>query len=172
MNEVDGFAELLEKYVEMRAMRLASAAGDPVDPRPRMRALAARHPGALREIDELPMDEIEERIAVLEAGEQPSWAVTLIAYHGWMRVALGIKRAHRPATDPGSVREWLVARYRPRPGEPPLEALDEETIIAILRPPGGRLSRWVLTRIARERGLSLDRVEAEAFRLEITDQTR
>ncbi|MCA9608383.1 MAG: hypothetical protein KC619_22395 [Myxococcales bacterium] len=128
-----------------------------------MRALAARFPGALRELDRLPMAEIERRIERLEAGERPAWARTLVAYHAWMRVALRLKRALPRSTDSALADEWLRTHYRPGVGEPSLAALDPEALEAILRPPGGRLSRWVLGRIAREQGIPLERVVAEAF---------
>lgn len=160
----DPFAALLAKYEEMHAMRRAHAAGLEADDAPaRMRALAERFPGALREIDRLPMPEIELRIAQLRAGERPGWARTLVAYHGWMRVALRIKRARPRDADARVVREWLATVHRPAADEPSLEDLDDAAVIAILRPPEGRLSRWVLGRIARDRGVGIDELIAEAF---------
>ncbi len=159
----DPYAALLAKYVEMRAMRIAHAAGEDADATARMRALAERFPGALREIDRLPLEVIEGRIARLERGERPDWARTLIAYHGWMRVALRLKRAVPRDAAPALAVEWVRTHYRPSAGEPAVEALDGEAVEAILRPPGGRLSRWVLGRIATERGIDVERVAAEAF---------
>lgn len=159
----DPYADLLAKYREMRAMRLAHEAGEEPDPRPRMRDLAERFPGALREIDTLPLAVIEGRILCLEAGERPAWARTLVAYHAWMRVALRLKRAIPRDSDPTLAVEWVRTHYRPSAGEPSPDALDPETLGAILRPPGGRLSRWVLGRIASERGIAVERVAAEAF---------
>ncbi len=160
----DPFAALLAKYEAMRAMRCAHAEGLEDEEAPaRMRALAERFPGALREIDRLRLPLIELRIAQLRAGERPGWARTLVAYHGWMRVALRIKRARPRDADARIVRQWLAIAHRPAADEPSLEDLDEAAVIAILRPPEGRLSRWVLARIARDRGVALDALIAEAF---------
>lgn len=159
----DPFEALGEKYREMWAMRVAHAEGSDSDVRARMRALAARFPGALREIDTLPIDVIERRIAVLEAGARPAWAQTLVAYHGWMRVVLRIKREHGRDAHPSTVIEWLRAHHRPSPDEPSLEELDVETITALLRPPSGRITNWVLERIARARGLTVEAASAQLF---------
>jgi hypothetical protein len=157
---------LREKYVEMRALREAHDAGDPEDPRPRMRALARRFPGALREIDELPLDVIDARLAALDAalggrGPVPAWARTLVAYHGWMRVALRLKRELAPRRDAEAATGWIRA-HRPAPGEPTTEEL-LAAVEPILRPPGGRLSRWVLARLAERAGRPAAELEEEAF---------
>ena len=52
-------AELLAKYRQMRRMRLEDEAEPGADRRDQMRDLAGRWPGALREIDELPIWYIE-----------------------------------------------------------------------------------------------------------------
>lgn len=158
----DPFEALRDKYVEMRAMRIAADAGEPASPE-RMRALAERFPGALREIDELPMETIDARIEALSRGERPGWAITLVSFHAWMRVALRIKRRFGRDARPEDVHEWLAAEHRPGDGEPPRGEIDLATIANILRPPGARISRWVLERIARDRGLTIDEAAAEAF---------
>src|SRR5687768_16978859 len=85
---------LRDKYVEMLRMR-RDAEG--LTRREDMARLAERFPGSLREIDELPLEEIEQRIATLDrvvAGEipPPDWARVLARYHGWLRAALRLKR--------------------------------------------------------------------------------
>jgi len=145
-------------------MRRAHSSGDDADAKARMRRLAADFPGALRELDRLPMVTIDERIATLEAGQRPLWAEVLIAYHGWLRVALRVRRELRGATDdPKRIIEWLRAQARRRPGDPPLAAVDEETIQGFLRPPAGRITRWAIERIARDRGLTPQEVSDVAF---------
>src|SRR5262249_44671265 len=90
-------AALLEKYVEMLALRTLDAEGALADPKPRMRALAARFPGALREIDELPLETIHARIRSLEKttkerGEPAEWMLAMAHFHDAMRDVLAIKR--------------------------------------------------------------------------------
>lgn len=145
-------------------MRIAALEGQPAS-RDRMRTLAERFPGALREIDELPLETIHARIDALSRGERPGWARTLVSFHAWMRVALRIKRRFGRDAGSAEVHEWLAHAHRPSSGEPPLEEIDLSAIESILRPPGGRVSRWVLERIARDRGLTIDEAAHEAFAL-------
>jgi hypothetical protein len=158
--------QLREKYVEMRAMRIEDASGGG-DPRGRMRALAARFPGALREIDELPFATIERRIEELDrviehSVAPPRWARALADYHGWMRAALALRRYAGRDRDRDRALAWIDARYRPEPDEPPPGAL-RAAVDAVLRPPHGRLNRWVFAMLAERHGASPSELEAEAF---------
>lgn len=61
-----------------------------------LRELAREFPGALRELDVLPLDEIDRRAerleaAAIEGGAEP-WMEWLSAYHTAMRAALHVKR--------------------------------------------------------------------------------
>ena len=82
------------------------------DPLPRMRALAAKFPGALREIDTLTLDEITARIEALTKAERdPShaapWMNAQSRFHALTREALGARAktlagstgAHSPLVD-------------------------------------------------------------------------
>lgn len=151
----------------MRALRAEHARGDELDPRRRLRALAERFPGALRELDELPLAVIEERIAALEAVERselpaPRWARALASYHAWMRAALALRRAAGVERAQWQALEWLREWYRPEPEGPSLARL-EEAMDAVLRPPGGRLNRWVFGVLARELGETQAQVESLLF---------
>jgi len=155
---------LRRKYERIRRMRLAHEDGTEGDPRPLMRELAADFPGALRDLDELPMETIEARLSALSSSSPPPWAEAMARYHGWMRLALAIKRRFRPGSDPALARRWALDERAPRPDEPDEARLDVEAIAAILRPPGGRLSRWVLRRVADETGRPLEDVERDVFK--------
>jgi hypothetical protein len=87
----------------------------------------------------------------------------MLAFHGWMRLALLIKSRFGRQERVHVVREWLAAAYRPSAGEPLFEAIDDAAIDALLRPEGGRTSRWVLERIAEDRGLGLEQVRRDVF---------
>lgn len=89
------FADLRAKYEEMLALRRTDDGS--YDPRERMAALAARFPGALREIDTLPLDEIERRIEALTHAERdPSraskWMLAQHRFHALTRTALEARR--------------------------------------------------------------------------------
>jgi hypothetical protein len=59
-------SRLTDKYAELLALRDAHARGeDPPDLRERLRALASRYPGALRELDRLPREAIVGKLEVL-----------------------------------------------------------------------------------------------------------
>ena len=66
------------------------------DPRRAMAALASRFPGALREIDELPLDTIAARISELRACEEGSpatrWMEATHLFHALTRGALCAKK--------------------------------------------------------------------------------
>jgi hypothetical protein len=166
----DTLRALRDKYIEIKRLRDEAAAGLDADPRREMAALASRFPGALRECDELPIDEIERRLAVLqraldEREPAPEWVALQISYHGWMRAALRIKRmaAGRGAADAPAVLHELAQSYRPAPDEPPLAHFDEAAIIAILEPSDGRLNPWVYDRVAAQHGVPPARVRLALF---------
>jgi hypothetical protein len=149
----EDLAALRTKYEEMLRLRLESA-GTALDPRRAMAALASRFPGALREIDDLPLDTIRARVRDLadaERNDAPEpWMEATHLFHALTRGALCAKR-------------WLAGR---KPG-----AVDDEAREAFGRaapsfcwaedalawkadlkrlasPPHGRLTELVYERIA------------------------
>ena len=170
MSELDPLRALRDKYREIKRLRDEAAAGLARDPQPEMAELARRFPGALRELDELPMPAIEQRLAALEAalqpgGVEPPWARLQIGYHSWMRVALRIKRLAqgRGSEHAAAVLRELQAEYRPAADEPPLESLDLVLVAAVLEPNQGRLNPWVYARVAAENGVDPDSVRRSLF---------
>jgi hypothetical protein len=166
----DTLRALRDKYLEIKRLRDEDAAGLAHDPKLEMAELARRFPGALRECDELPMAEIERRLAVLEEAvaqraPAPQWATLQIAYHGWMRAVLRIKRiaAGRGAVHATAVLAELVRGHRPEPDEPPFATFDEASVRAILEPSEGRLNPWVYLRVAEQHGVEPDEVRAALF---------
>lgn len=85
-------SRLREKYAEILALRDAHARGeDPPDVKSRMRALASRFPGALRELDRLPRDAILAKLVALDAVRDEAlapWMVVIDRHHRWLRVGL------------------------------------------------------------------------------------
>jgi hypothetical protein len=153
--------ELRAKYVEMLAMRAehASGAEDADAVRPRMAELAARFPGALREIDDLELEEIRRRVSaldeVLRGGREPDpWMAAVARFHELVRGALCAKR-------------WLAGRKRV---DASTQAAFEEAVEhltfpddargwanelgRIASPPRGRVTDVVFARLANELGQS------------------
>jgi hypothetical protein len=159
------YALLAEKYRRMIELRRLDATGLGGDPRPAARALATRHPGALRELDELPMEVLEERRAALERvlagrGAPEAWMYALARYHGWLRLALRIRRGVLPLRTLERARAYLAA-HPPDPAEgEPAEPLSDEFLAALLAPPAGRLNPIVFARVAAETGLTPRAIEA------------
>ncbi|MFO0614226.1 MAG: hypothetical protein U0414_16675 [Polyangiaceae bacterium] len=87
---------LAEKYETLGAMRRREAAGEPPHENAFYQRLAARFPGALKELDRLPLDEIDRRAHELEraasSGVALPWMVAVAAYHAKLRDLLAAKR--------------------------------------------------------------------------------
>jgi len=120
-----------------------------------MATLAAEFPGALRELDRLPLTEIERRLAALIAAEEdPSgvegWMIAQHTFHTYARGALATKR-------------WLAKNT---PDEPTfrkaLPALRVEAALFathledVAFPPRGRVMDVVYERTAGELGLTVE----------------
>lgn len=139
-----GVAEtLLDKYQRMLALRQAHARGEPVDTAA-VRALAHDYPGALRELDRIPLDELEARVRGLAHGDAPPWAEPMVAHHRWLAAALRVRRvAGRDRDRDRAAVAWAA--------EAPLLGGAPEDLDFLLDPPEGRLSGWVVARLAKAR---------------------
>lgn len=138
----DELDEMLAKYREMVRMREADLAERPPDPRDDMRRLARRFPGALREIDQLPLEELRERLRAAEDaaadGEVPRWLEWCASYHRLLRAALDL-RAGRPCELPDDLR------------------------VRLAKPEGGRVNPIVFEWIAERAGVRARDVEGAIF---------
>jgi len=92
-------AELAEKYRTLAEMRRRELAGHPPREDAHYRAIARKYPGALKELDQLELDEIDRREKELalaaRTGEVVLWMRVVHAYHGFLRAALKVKLAYR-----------------------------------------------------------------------------
>ncbi len=153
--------DLRAKYAEMLSMRIEHAAGleDRARVRPRMADLAARFPGALREIDDLELAEIQRRIARLDAfldasGDEESWMKPVALFHRLARGALAAKRwlAGRKEVDAALV----VTFSRQAQEHPLLEEIQAWAphLASVASPPRGRILDLVFARLATELGVT------------------
>ena len=92
-------AELAEKYRTLAEMRRRELAGHPPREDAHYRAIARKYPGALKELDQLELDEIDRRERALalaaRTGEVALWMRVVHAYHGFLRAALKVKLVYR-----------------------------------------------------------------------------
>jgi hypothetical protein len=126
-----------------------------------MTVLSRTWPGALRELDELPLDEIRSRIVALDraladAARIERWMVAQDAFHRLARGALAAKR-------------WLGKRKRITAdlraafdeGAPHEARAWGDSLAEVASPPRGRLMDLVYARVASE----LETSAADARRL-------
>lgn len=126
-------ARLRPKYEELVALRRAHEAGcDPPDVRERLRRLAARFPGALRELDRVERPVLERRLdeidRVLRGDPVPMWMWATDRTHRWLRIAMRIR-----ARDRSGRRGRLVPRVESLVASE--LGLTAEALEALLRPP-------------------------------------
>jgi hypothetical protein len=126
-------AALAQKYRLMAELRRAGAPDERAEDRARLRALADEFPGALRELDTLTSEEIDERARACERGEDAPWMDWMAAYHAHMRAALELRR---PDAD--------FAAIAARTGV----TVDDDFIAQVANPPHGRLMVTVFDRLA------------------------
>lgn len=151
---------LRDKYATMLAMRRDHDAGteDASDVRRQMAELAAQFPGALREIDELPMDDLEQRVAALDAaiaGDRAvePWMRATARFHALARGALCAKRwlGGRRRIDVDTERAFAAAL--PSLAFPREAGAWAGDLAALAVPASGRVTAVVFARIARELGI-------------------
>ena len=164
----DTLEQLRDKYREMLAMRLEHDSGneDEAAARARMAALARRFPGALREIDDLELGVIRDRIAGLDAalrGEcavEP-WMDAMALFHALARGALRAKTwlAGRKTVDAAIASAY--ERYATDLATSGDALAWTDDLAQVATPPRGRLMDLVFARVAASLGTS----EHEARRL-------
>jgi hypothetical protein len=157
-------ARLAAKYQTLATLRRERAAGVPLPGAATFKALAREFPGALQELDTLPLELIEARAVELAAAARaveaaghpaggadgrsetlPRWMSWLFAWHALMRGALLVKAALRGARDVDDARAGeLAARAAAAAGVPFPTAL----VHGVARPPDGRIARLVVAHAA------------------------
>lgn len=140
---------LRTKYEHLLQLRLEHECDPNRCSREAMQRLALEYPGALRELDTLPTEEIKSRITLLQRviekrEDAPQWVLYFIRYHHHMRIALRIKRALAD----GNV----------------IDAIDPDLRNQVHRPPQGRLNRLVFQKLAAEFSADPAHIERTLFR--------
>jgi hypothetical protein len=161
----EDLAALARKYEVLARMRRDRAEGGPVAPRAELRALAREFPGSLRELDTVPLDEIDRRMRALgdaarSAARVEPWMSWMSAYHACMRAALFVKarvaRAPNLSADLArSVAEVATAHLG--------IAIDPAFVRAVAAPPRGRLNTFVFDRLAASFGVAPETIQKTLF---------
>ncbi|MET0591428.1 MAG: hypothetical protein ABW133_01930 [Polyangiaceae bacterium] len=151
-------SDLLRKYDTLADLRQRREDGGGVAPRGELLVLARAFPGALRELDTLPIAVVEERRQALRSavnGEPPApWMTWMIAYHATMRAALFLKArlARTRAALADDVARELADDASRRFDLP----IDVAFVHAVARPPARRVNAAVFERLGRELGVLPD----------------
>ena len=148
----DDLIALRDKYAEMRALREARHDEPPTA---RLASLAARFPGALRELDDRQLADIRAREAALDeavgdATRVAPWMAACVCFHRAMRGALAAKRwlgRRRVVDDELRAAFRSAASSLPFPEDARAWADD---LARVARPPHGRLTDAVFARVAAE----------------------
>lgn len=139
---------LTRKYRTLAELRRREHLATALEAHTPLRRLADEFPGALRELDTLALDEIEERADALEraasGAPRAAWMEWMVAYHQAMRAALYVKR--RLAADPELARRPALGLAADAARESGYEC-DAEFVQAVARPPAGRLNAVVFARL-------------------------
>lgn len=141
-------AALARKYRRMAELRRARAASPTFDPP--LGGLAEEFPGALRELDALPLKVIEARLSALcaasESGTCEPWMQWMAAYHELLRAALVAKRLLAGRRElSAELATVIAAAVHAHTGV----ELSEPFLAAVARPPGGRMTQLIITCVAR-----------------------
>ena len=140
---------LAAKYRQLAALRVQRDSAGATS-REALRALAARHPGCLRELDTLGLAELERRGRVMEAaaagGPREPWIAWVWAYHRLMQATLLVKRAVGRGGAPGGEALQLLRDEASRLAGLPL---DDTFVTEVACPPQGRIGVLVLRRLGQ-----------------------
>ncbi len=157
----DDLASLIRKYTEILRLRRSN---DP-DPRRAMALLAEEFPGALRETDELPIADLEQRLAALrtaalDPGSVLPWMALVARFHALTRGALVAKRwlAGRKRVDVAVARA-----FRHGSGLSPAALEWGDQLHRLAAPPRGRVTELVFERMAAELGVTPDAARRAVF---------
>ena len=155
----DRLRALARKYRELGELRRAKTRDGSVASREVFQALAHEFPGALRELDTLPLEEIDRRAVVLDrasaGGAIEPWMEWMAAYHAVMRAALATKRRWSGEDALAGAPLEEMAEDATRMAGVEIRAADIE---AIGRPPAGRISVVVFDVLARTFGVAAEEI--------------
>ena len=135
---------LARKYWTMAELRRTQHQTTGAEARGPLRVLSREFPGSLRELDLLPLDQIEARATrferAAEGGPIEPWMEWMMAYHATMRAALDVKRELGGRRSLSRSDAGVIAARTAPPGS---VRVDAEFVLAVAMPPRGRLNAIV-----------------------------
>lgn len=151
---------LARKYALLSELRRRHDEEPPAE----LELLAREFPGALRELDALPLEEIDRRSLVVELALRGGPTERLLEwvshYHALMRAALALKRRLSGRRLLGQDEAELLAReIEPSVGI----RCDAELVISIANPPSGRLNEVVFAHLSVTFGVEASRLRKALF---------
>lgn len=155
---------LAGKYQALGELRRERARGAALPERAVFKALAREFPGCLKELDTLPLEEIDARAAALAeaaaGGPILDWMAWLDGYHALLRAALRIRiRSSRGRTVDEARATSLAEDAAAHSGA----AIDPAFVHAVMRPPGGRINPVVFARLAHLHGATAATIKRALF---------
>lgn len=172
-------AALERKYRTLMEIHRALVAWDDARAAELDHELAEEFPGALRELQTLPLEVLEARAAALAAavgGAAPEpWMLWMGDYHALLRAALRIKRRLRRGAPLNDAAAEALAKEVSKEvasavlgaGEAASEGgvvlVDRTFVRAVAHPPGGRLNQVVFERLAMLHGSPAEVIAAALF---------
>jgi hypothetical protein len=139
---------LSRKYQMLGELRRSQYLVSRLEARPSLQRVASEFPGALRELDILPLEEIDRRaealLAASRSGQTERWMEWLQEYHVTLRAALSVKRrlAGRRSIGEEDARRLALSLH-----DEDGRNWDAEFVLSVLRPPEGRINRVVFRRL-------------------------
>lgn len=164
MTDLAAWRALAEKYAALVALRRDRAAGLPIPEKEAFSALARRFPGALWELDRLPIALLEHRARALDdaarGGPVAPWMRGLHEYHALYRAALFIKAHLRRTRAPSAeAARALADAATARSGT----AVSVAFVAQVADPPAGRIEAIVMAETAARVAIEAAALRAELF---------
>ncbi len=146
---------LSRKYEALAELRRAQHQMSQRDVQEPLRQLSREFPGALRELDSLPLEEILGRALSLsrcaDGAEQEPWMEWAHVYHLTMRAALSVKRRTRARRALSAEEAGALAQLSSQENGC---ACDAAFVNEVVNPPNGRVNAVVFARLEQRFGLS------------------
>jgi hypothetical protein len=163
-------AALERKYRTLMEIHRALAAWDDARAAELDQQLAEEFPGALRELQTLPLEVLEARAVALaaagEGGPEAPWMRWMGDYHALLRAALRIKRrVRRRAALDDAAADALANEVASTARTAGLGSgmVDRAFVRAVEQPPGGRLNQVVFERLSAVHGVPAETIASALF---------